>query len=74
MHIALKGLLVGLGIGLLLIALEYFFVKKAVEERAVAKHQKPVFDPTDRERIKSIANFALFLPPAFAVGFWLVWG
>jgi hypothetical protein len=74
MNPALQGALIGLGIGAVLIVVEYLFVKKAVEERAVARHQKPVLDPTDKKRIQSILNFALFLPPAFAIGFWLIWG
>ena len=74
MHPALQGALIGLGIGAVLTVVEYLFVKKAVEERAVARHQKPEFDPTDKKRISSILNFALFLPPAFAIGFWLIWG
>jgi hypothetical protein len=74
MHPVLQGALIGLGIGVVLIVVEYLFVKKAVEERAVARHQKPEFDPTDKKRIASILRFALFLPPAFAIGFWLIWG
>ena len=74
MHIAVQGALWGLGLGVFLVMIEYMFVKKAVEERAVEKHQKPEFDPTDKKRISSILNFALFLPPAFAIGFWLIWG
>jgi len=74
MHPALQGALIGLGIGAVLVVIEYLFVKKAVDERAVARHQKPEFDPTDKKRIRSIFNFALFLPPAFAIGFWLIWG
>ena len=74
MHIALQGALIGLAIGVVLVVVEYMFVKKAVEERAVMRHQKPQFDPTDRTRIRSIASFAVFLPPAFAFGFWLIWG
>jgi len=74
MHIALQGALLGLAIGVVLTVVEYLFVKKAVDERAVQKHEKPQFDQTDRNRIKSIANFSLFLPPAFAIGFWLLWG
>ena len=49
-------------------------VKKAVEERAVQKHQKPEFDPQDRARVKAVLSFAVFLPPAFALGAWLIWG
>jgi len=74
MHPALQGALTGLVIGVVLVMVEYLFVKRAVAERAVARHQKPEFDPTDKKRIRSILNFSLFLPPAFAIGFWLIWG
>jgi hypothetical protein len=72
MHPALQGFLVGLAISAVLIAIEYFMVKKAVDERAQAKHQKPEFEPTDRARIRAVINFCLFVPPAFALGFWLL--
>jgi hypothetical protein len=74
MNIATQGALWGLGIGVFLVMIEYMFVKKAVEERAVEKHQKPAFDGQDRARIKAVVSFAFFLPPAFALGFWLIWG
>jgi uncharacterized membrane protein YvbJ len=74
MHIALQGALIGAGVAVLLIAAEYFFVKKQVRERATVRNLKPEFEEQDRNRIKSIASFALFLPPALALGFWLVWG
>jgi hypothetical protein len=74
MHIALQGALYGLGLGLALIIIEYIFVKKAVEERAQLHHQKAEFDQTDRNRIKSVIRFSFFIPPAFALGAWLLWG
>jgi hypothetical protein len=72
MHPAMKGFLIGLAIALFLIIIEYLMVKKAVEERAQAKHRKPEFEPTDRSRIRAVVNFCLFVPPAFALGFWLL--
>ena len=74
MHIGLQGALWGLGLGLFLVLIEYVFVKKAVEERAVQKHQKPQFDAQDRARVKAVLGFAVFIPPAFALGAWLIWG
>lgn len=74
MHIGLQGALWGLGLGVFLILIEYTFVKKAVVERAVQKHQKPQFEPQDRNRVKAVISFALFIPPAFALGAWLIWG
>jgi uncharacterized membrane protein YvbJ len=74
MHIALQGALTGLALGVLLIIIEYMFVKKAVEERAQLHHKKPQFEQTDRNRIKSVISFSFFIPPAFALGAWLIWG
>jgi hypothetical protein len=74
MHIAAQGALIGLGLGLLLIIIEYIYVKKAVEERAQMQHRKPEFEQTDRNRIKAVVSFSVFIPPAFALGAWLIWG
>jgi len=70
MNIAVQGALWGLGLGAFLVMI----VKKAVEERAVEKHQKPEFDGQDRARIRAVLGLAVFLPPAFALGAWLIWG
>ena len=72
MHPALEGFLIGLAIALFLIVFEYYTVKKAVEERAVERHQKPEFDPSEKRRIRAVVNFCLFVPPGFAFAFWLL--
>ena len=74
MNMALQGALVGLGLGIILVVTEYLFVKKAVQERATPSNPKPEFDGSDRNRIKSVVGFSIFLPPALALGFWLIWG
>jgi hypothetical protein len=70
MHPAMQGFLIGLAVALFLIGFEYFTVKKAVEERAAARHQKPQFEPTDKSRIRAVVNFCLLVPPGFAFVFW----
>ena len=72
MHPAMQGFLVGLAVALFLIVFEYLAVKKQVEERASLKHQKPQFEPQDKNRVRSVVNFCLLVPPAFAAGFWLL--
>lgn len=72
MHIAVQGGLIGAGLAVLLIFAEYMFVKKQVQDRATPVNKHPQFEATDRNRIKSVVNFCLFLPPAFAVGAWLL--
>lgn len=72
MHPALNGGLIGLAVMAILIGVEYFFVKRQVQDRASPTNPKPKFEQTDRNRIKSVVNFGIFLPPAFAVGAWLI--
>jgi hypothetical protein len=71
MHPGLQGALVGFVFGVILVAYEYFAVKKQVEERAAARHLKPEFEPQDRNRVMSVLRFAIFLPPGGAALFWL---
>ena len=75
MHPVLQGALIGAGIGLFLIAAEYYFVVKGARERAKRQHQlNHEIDPTERKRMASIASFSALLPPVFAFFFWLIWG
>jgi hypothetical protein len=72
MHPAIEGALVGAGVAVFLIAAEYFLLRKAVGDRAERLKRKAEFDVTDRRRMTSMTRFAVFLPIAFAIGFWLV--
>ena len=72
MHPALNGALIGFGIAVFLIAIEYVMVKKQVDGRASPVNTKPQFEAEDRNRIRAVVNFCLFLPPAFALGIWLI--
>jgi hypothetical protein len=72
MQMALQGLLVGLGIGLLLLMFEYMMINKAVNERAKKYNRKPEFDVTDRRRMNSMMRFAFVLPFGFAIIFWII--
>lgn len=72
MHPALQGAIVGLGVGVFLLAFEYIAIKKAVDERAKRYHKKPEFDSTERKRIHTVFRFALLLPIGFAAGAWLI--
>ncbi len=71
MHPGIKGALIGAGIGFFLVATEYLLLRKAVNERAERFKRKAEFDVTERRRMTSMTRFALVLPFAFAVGFWL---
>jgi hypothetical protein len=72
MHPALHGALVGAGVGLFLVAAEYLLLRKTVSDRAERLKRKAEFDVTERRRISSLTRFALILPVAFALGFWIV--
>ena len=68
----LTGALVGLGIGVLLLAFDYLMLRQAAAERAKRQHQTMVaFDSTERKRLGSLFRFCLFLPPALALAFWI---
>jgi len=74
MHPALEGLLVGAGLAALLLFGEYWLQRKAALERAQKSKRALVLDPDQRKRISSMARFCLFIPPAFALFYWLIFG
>jgi hypothetical protein len=74
MSIILQAALLGLGLAAFLVLIEYIFVKKGVQERAELHHRKPEFEDVDRMRIRAVLRFSVFIPPAFALGAWLIWG
>ena len=74
MPVALEGALVGLGIGVVLVAVEYYMLKKDAEERSKRLHRTIEMDETAKRRINTVLRFSLLLPAGFALGFWIVWG
>jgi hypothetical protein len=75
MPIWLEGGVIGLGLGALLIGVEYLLIKRAARERAVRLHRKVVeVDPGERNRMRSIVSFSAVLPFAFAAAWWIIWG
>jgi hypothetical protein len=74
MHIALIGALVGLGIAVLIFVIDYVMLQGHAAERAKKRNRKSELDNTEKKRIRSLAGFCLFLPPAFALVFWMLWG
>ncbi len=74
MNIVLQGALIGLGVALFLIAVDYLHLRKLARERAKRLRVTPEFDGTERQRLASIVRFCIFVPPAFAIFFWLLWG
>jgi hypothetical protein len=74
MNPAVQGALIGLGIGVALVILEYLLINQAVTERAKKLNRKAVFDITERRRMATIMRFAVVLPIGFAAAFWIIWG
>lgn len=72
MHPAVEGLLVGFALAAVLVVSEYLLLRKAAAERAEKFKSKVEFDDTQRRRIASLTRFCVFIPPAFAVAFWLI--
>ena len=72
MHPAIEGAIIGAAVGLVLVGAEYLLLSQAVNERAKRFKRKPEFDVTERRRMHSMTRFALLLPAAFALGFWMV--
>jgi hypothetical protein len=74
MPVYLEGALIGLAVAVFLVAAEYLLIKKAAKERAARFHRKVEIDSSEHNRIRSIATFSMFLPFAFALGWWILWG
>lgn len=74
MPVALTGGLIGAAVAVLAFIVEYAVLRTAMAERTKRRHQKRVFDATERQRISTLARFMLCVPPAFAVISWYFWG
>ena len=74
MEFAVKGALIGLGIGIVLVAFEYIILTRTAKERAQKLHREPALEETEKVRIKSLARFALVLPILCGGIGWLLWG
>ena len=73
MHPAITGALVGAGIGAALFVFDYLQLRQRAAERAKKTHKTVVeFDQTDKGRIIALFRFVIFLPPGFALLFWIL--
>jgi len=72
MHPALEGLLIGAGLAAVLLAAEYYLQRKIALERAAQFKRAVELDADQRKRISSMARFCVFLPPVFALFFWII--
>ena len=75
MHISVIGALVGLGVAVVMFLFDYLALRAGATERAKRLFKKTVeFDGSERKRISSLLRFCFFLPPGFALAFWMIWG
>ena len=73
MHPALKGLLIGFGIGIALIVFEYLAAQKSAADRAKKMARKQELDQDERVRIRNMTTFGIFVIPPLSAGiFWLM--
>ena len=73
MHPALKGLLVGLALGIGLLVFEYLAAQRSAAERAKKMARKQELDQDERVRIRNMMTFGLFVIPPLTAGiFWLM--
>ena len=74
MHIALKGLLVGIAVAAVLLLFEYTMAQKSSRERGKKMARTPELNQDERARLRSMVRFSFILPPLFAAIFWLTMG
>ena len=73
MHPALKGLLVGLALGVGLIVFEYLAAQRSAAVRAKKMARKQELDQDERVRIRNMTRFGLVMIPLLCAGiFWLM--
>jgi hypothetical protein len=73
MNPALKGLLIGLALGVGLIVFEYLAAQRSAGERAKKMAQKQELNQDERARIRNMMTFGLVMIPILCAGiFWLV--
>jgi hypothetical protein len=73
MNPALKGLLIGLALGVGLIVFEYLAAQRSAAARAKKMAQKQELNQDERARIRNMMTFGLFMIPILSAGiFWLM--
>jgi hypothetical protein len=74
MHPALEGLIVGAALAAILLGAEYYLQRKEAVDRAKRLKRAAALDGDQRRRIAAMVRFCVFIPPAFAVAWWLLFG
>lgn len=71
MHNALIGALVGVGVAILFYVADYMMLSSHAAERGKKRNRTQELDATERKRLRALLTFCLFMPPAFALLFWI---
>ncbi len=74
MHIALKGLLIGAALAVVLIVFEYMAINREVAERSKRMAKKVDWDSNQKSRMRGMITFGVALTIGGAVGAWWVLG
>ena len=71
MHNALIGALVGVAVGVVFYTADYMMLRASAAERGKKRNRSQELDATERKRLRALLTFCLFMPPAFALIFWV---
>ena len=74
MNIALKGLLIGAALAVVLIVFEYLAITREVSERSKRIAKKVEWDSNQISRMRSMITFGFGITVGGAVLAWWVWG
>lgn len=74
MSIAIKGLLIGAGLAVILVFFEYMAIKREIAERSKRIAKKVDWDSNQVSRMRGMIQLGLALPVGFAIGAWWIWG
>lgn len=74
MHIALQGALIGVLVAVVMFIADYALIKKGAAERAKRHAKSVTLEQNEKTRIATLLRYCFFVPPAFALFFWLIWG
>jgi hypothetical protein len=77
MQMAITGALVGLAVAVLMYSIDFTTLRSQAKERAKRQHKKDgfyEFDVSEQRRLNSVIRFCFFVPPAFALAAWMIWG
>jgi hypothetical protein len=73
MHPAVEGLIIGAILAAVLLGAEYWLQRKEAIDRAQRLKRAVALDEDQRRRIATMARFCIFIPPAFALAWWLMY-